>query len=139
MKESVLDNHLVKDERAISELIQAIGIPIGYKEVRRIGKQDSGKKRPIKVVLSCKEDKDRLLRNLVNLKDQHQYKGISVTEDYTVEKRQLIKQWREEAIERNLKEDNSKYIWKLRGTPRSGLQLKLYLRSDTTSNERRTE
>ena len=80
-------------------------------------------------MMNSEEDKDILLRNLTKLKDQVVYKGVSVTEDYTVAERKLLTEWRDKAKEKNTEEgDTSKYIWRVRGTPKNGLSLKRFLK-----------
>ena len=60
------------------------------------------------------------------------YKGISVTEDYTISERQMIKNFTSKAKERNSAEsDNTDYAWKVRGTPKNGLVLKRFKKSIT--------
>ena len=66
--------------------------------------------------------------SLRNLKDNDSYKGISIKEDYTINERNLIKSYIDQAkamneIERAKK---STVIYKLRGTPKNGLFLKRF-------------
>ena len=66
---------------------------------------------------------------LKNLKDQEGIRGLSVTEDYTVAERHMIKNWSDKAKENNNKESpDSVYVWKVRGTPKNGLRLKKLLK-----------
>ena len=121
------------DEEFVANFIGAVRIATSFKSVVRIGKADPTKNRPIKVVLKCEEDKEKIMANLASLKDQEAFKGISVTEDYTVAERKLIKGWSEKAKENNEKETpDSKYIWRVRGTPKNGLQLKKFLKRGAT-------
>ena len=81
------------DEVAVYKLMQAIRVPVSCKAPIRIGKGETNKIRPMKVIFNNKEDKERVMNNLANLKNQSAYKGVSITEDYTLVERQLIKQW----------------------------------------------
>ena len=81
------------------------------------------------LVLSSEFDKDRVLQNLTNLKNQASFKGVSITEDYTAAERTLLKEWRDKAKAKNDDEETeSNYIWRVRGTPKNGLMLKRFLK-----------
>ena len=114
------------DEVAVCNLLQAIQVRVSFNAAIRIGKAETHKIRPMKVIFKSIEDKERVMNNLVNLKNQLMYNSVSITEDYTLEERQLIKQLLQKAKERNQEAHESKYIWKVRGTPRSGLKLKKF-------------
>ena len=61
------------------------------------------------------------MKNLTKLKGKENYQRISVTEDYTLAERQIIKTWALKAKERNQNEPcDSTYIWHVRGSPKSG-------------------
>ena len=69
------------------------------------------------------------MKNLKNLKGNELYKGISITEDYKVAEREMIRKMSEEIKTQNSQElPNSKYVYKLRGTPKHGLQMKRFLK-----------
>ena len=55
----------------------------------------------IKVVMNKENDKNMIMNNLINLKDQECFRGMSVTADYTVAERQMIKELADKAKERN--------------------------------------
>ena len=86
------------------------------------------------LMLNSESDKDKILANLTNLKNQIEYKGVSVTEDYTLTERKLLQDWREKAKVKNNEEySNSNYIWRVRGTPKNGLELKRFLKQKATT------
>lgn len=86
----------------------------------RIGLSEENKK-PIKVVLHNEQDLEKILNNLQNLQDNTEYKGISITEDYIVSERQMIKEFANKAKEKNsLELENSNFVWKVRGAPKDG-------------------
>ena len=65
------------------------------------------------------------MRSLNYLKDEEEFKGVSITDDYTATERKLLKEWSIKAKEKTKEESvNSKYVWKVRGTPKNGLRLK---------------
>ena len=69
------------------------------------------------------------MKNLRNLKDKVVYKSISITEDYTVAEREQIRKLNDEVKNKNANElDDSRYVYKLRGTPKNGLQVKRFLK-----------
>ena len=77
--------------------------------------------------MNNEDDKNKIMLNLSNLKNQSSYKGISITEDYTITERKLLKDWSNKATVKNNEEGpNSKYVWRVRGTPKNGLQLKRF-------------
>ena len=79
--------------------------------------------------LESESDKDKIMMNLQNLKGKTEYKGVSITEDYTVTERKLLQDWREKAKAKNDSEGpDSNYIWRVRGTPKNGLELKRFLK-----------
>ena len=56
-----------------------------------MGTKDTERKRPEKVILSSEVLRDSVLNNLSNLEGKDRYKGISITADYTINERKLIK------------------------------------------------
>ena len=50
--------------------------------------------------MNMEEVRNRILSNLRNLKDISEYKTISVTEDYTITERRMIKDWSDKAEEK---------------------------------------
>ena len=81
-------------------------------------------------------DEDRLLQNLTKLKDQVNYKGISITEDYTVAERKLLTEWRDKAKAKNAEEgESSNYIWRVRWTPKNGLSLKKFMKQKPSAGQ----
>ena len=70
-------------------------------------------------------DKQNVMNNLKNLEDVVLFRGVSVTEDYTASERNMITNMVEDAKAKNSKEEpDSRYKWKVRGTPKNGLCLK---------------
>ena len=67
------------------------------------------------------------MENLKELKGQESFRGISLTDDYTITERHLIKEYSDKAKENNRNEPlNSRYIWRVRGSPKNGLRLKKF-------------
>ena len=125
------------DEDFVKNLLRAMAIEeLNVKSVNRIGMKNPEKKRPLLVVMNNEADKDKLLQNLTRLKDQENFKGISVTEDYTVAERKLLTEWREKAkTENSEEEESSKYIWRVRGTPKNGLSLKRFMKQRPSTGQ----
>ena len=71
------------------------------------------------------ETQDRLddnrERNIVWILGQPK-KKLSITHDYTIDERKVIKEYVEEAKKRN-NTGTKGYVWKVRGTPRNGMKL----------------
>ena len=105
------------------------------KQITRIGQKCEGKKRPIKVTLPNTEIKQKIMNNLKNLKDKG-YNRISITDDYTVTERKIIKDFVEKAKEANSNESpDSENIWVVRGCPKNGLFLKRLTRKNRPTNQ----
>ena len=54
----------------------------------------------MKVVMNREEERNGILSILIILKDIPEYKTIHVTEDYTINERQKIKDWSDKAKEK---------------------------------------
>ena len=105
------------------------------KNVIRIGKLQEEKNRPIKITLRNLEDKEKVMTNLKNLKSIEKYKRISITNDYTLTQRRIVKEWIQKAKERNEKEPtDSKVVWRVRGSPEKLIYLKKFVLSNQTTN-----
>ena len=120
------------DKDFINALISDVGMSFNIKQVFRLGADAAnGRIRPIKVVLDCENDKNNLLKNLRKLKGKDNYKGVSVTDDYTIKDRSLLKEWAEKAKLKNFEEpEESLFEWKVRGCPKNGLSLKKFRKRD---------
>ena len=112
------------DDIYINNFTTALKVTFTVKSELRIGLAGQDKNRPIKVVMNTKEVRKRTLSNLRNLKDFPEYKNISVTEDYTITERRMIKDWSDKAKEKNKNESHDSQ----RGSPKAGLQLKRFLK-----------
>ena len=117
------NNDLQPDNHFIQRLLQNIDENVSPKQIVRIGRSEG--RRPIKVILESEADKDQIMENLRNLKGIATYKGISITEDYTLSERKMIKEFNDKARERTYHEEED-YEWRLRGTPKKGLFLKRF-------------
>ena len=118
-EEENVDNQ--NDKNFINSFMETIGLNVEPKQIVRIGKAAENKKRPLKLVMNNKIDKENVMKRLGNLKSNENYRGISVRDDYTLEERELIKEWVAKANDKNKKENTDE--WKVRGTPKNGLRL----------------
>ncbi|XP_066910110.1 uncharacterized protein PF3D7_1120000-like [Clytia hemisphaerica] len=109
----------IADRAFVDTLIETIKIPKpNMRAISRIGTQATDKKRPIKVVLVTEKEKMTVLRNLSALKDNEEYKGISITEDLTPTERSVLKEWTEKA--KNLNSYSSAVVHRVRGDSKNG-------------------
>lgn len=98
------------------------------KFVGRIGQKKSSKNRPLKIVLKNQEDKRSIFSKLKNLKGKESYQGVSISEDFTVAERSVIKSWIGKAKDKNEKEGSSNIIYRVRGSPKTGtMHLKKFI------------
>ena len=106
--------------------------PLSIDYIERIGRKSDSEqgavKRPIKIAFKSEDDNNKVLDNLRNLKGKSGYKGVGITNDYTFRQRLLMKDFREKAKEKNQDEEQnrSNLIWKVRGTPSTGLTLRRF-------------
>ena len=118
------------DQLFAENLVKELQIgAVAIKQIERIGqKNESTKKRPLKLTLKSEEERDKFLNNLTNLKGNTLYKGISITPDFTYSERILIKEFQEKAKIKNTAEgeNETNYVWRVRGTPKNGLFLKRF-------------
>ena len=113
------------DDIYTKNFIAALKVTSTVKSVSRIGLSVQDKNCPVKVVMDTKEERNRILSNLRNLKGIPEYTIISVTEGYTVTEGRMIKNWLYKAKEKNKNESSdSKFVWRVQGSPKNGLQLK---------------
>ena len=100
---------------------------ISADQVERLGPdtKESNKTRPLKVVFKTKDDQQKVLSNLRNLKGNNDYLRISIKEDYTYNERQFIKSYVEKAKAMNALEETkmSDTVWRVRGSPKNGLKI----------------
>ena len=104
----------------MSDFLQTLGVNKEYKAIYRLGKIDVTKEqsaRPIKVVMHSDEEKDLVMANLKELKGKEQYKGVSISDDYTIKERNTLREWVKKAKKASEEEPtDSQYEWKARGT-----------------------
>ena len=86
--------------------------------------------------MSDTTEKDLVMSNLWKLKHAAEnLKRLRITDDYTQNERSLIREWVDKANEENGKEENSQYIFKVRGTPKNGLFLQKFTRKKPSTEE----
>ena len=120
-----------EDEDFVKQLIKDIQIgPVKIKEISRIGEynREATKDRPMKITVDTEEEQKKIMKNLKNLKGNEEYRVISIKEDYTLNERQLIRVYVEQAKALNALENAKKSttVYKVRGTPKNGLFLKRF-------------
>jgi len=121
--ESDSDDH---DKTFVHDMLKEISVGIvNTKSITRVGKTDSGKSRPIKVSFNNIDEKTKVMTNLRFLKGKETYNKVSITEDYTISERKMIKDYVERAKQQNRElGDEAKSIVVVRGSPKNGLYLK---------------
>ena len=131
-KENIGERWEKDDDKAFAEqFLKDIQVgPIKVKELSRIGTYnvDDTRIRPLKITVDTEEEQEKIMENLQNLKGNQEYKGISIKEDYTLNERQLIKEYVDQAKALNALESAKKstIVYKVRGTPKNGLFLKRF-------------
>ena len=116
------------DKSYVEDLLQRIGVTTVPESVLRLGNvpevSSSNKIRPLKIKFHSPEEKEKMMSRLSNLKRaEDKFRKISITDDYTIEERQEIKKFVDEAKRRNATEVGDFY-WRTRGCPKTGLELR---------------
>ena len=120
--EEAADGHLEYDQNFVVSLLDTIGVAQRPKKVMRLGNKTDGKPRPVKLVMDSEDDKDSIMARLGNLKNADDiYRKVSIRDDYTLEERDMIREFVKKAEAKNLAENTQE--WKVRGTPKTGLRL----------------
>ena len=117
------------DTTFVRTLIDVVGAnSVQHKSLSRIGRKSStSTKRPIIINFKSESDKDKVFENLNKLKGNETYRRINVTDDYTIPERKLVKEMKEQTkLKNSLEPDNSEHVWKLRGCPKNGLQIRRF-------------
>ena len=110
------DSIRITDKVTMAQFLQTIGVASEPESVMRLGKQEAGKTRSIKVEMKTELEKENVMANLSRLKGKNEEFGnISVCNDYTIEEREEIKQWVKKAREQSERDDN--FIYRVRGCP----------------------
>ena len=106
----------------IKELLKIIEVEATPVSIVRLGKRTESKRRPIKIRMSTLNERELMMSSLGKLKvAPEKFKKISITEDYTIEERQVIKNKVEEARNKTEAEGGGNHIWRVRGSPKNGL------------------
>ena len=108
----------------MKELLENIGLNIDPKSIVRLGKNiDPNKCRPIKIKFKLPDEKDNMMVRLSNLKKaEDKFRKISITDNYTIEGRQEIKKFVDEAKTGTLSEEGI-FFWRILGNTKIGLEL----------------
>ena len=127
-----------EDEEFAKQLLKDIQVgSVKIKEINRIGEynREATKDRPMKITVDTEEEQQKIMTNLNNLKGNEEYRGISIKEDYTLNERQLIRVYVEQAKALNAleKAKSSTTVYKVRGTPKNGLFLKRFATQKETT------
>ena len=93
---------------------------------RVIGKVTETSTRPILVTLGSEKEKFLFIGNLSALKGIPKYIGISVTEDLTPADQKAYKELSTEATNRNTRQSNPGFVWRVRGSSKNGHFIKKF-------------
>ena len=114
------------DHEVIKAIFREIKVGSVPKSFTRLGKPNAGA-RPIKVTMGTISEKDNIMENLKYLKQAPDHlRKNSITDDFTIEERIMIKEKVAEAVKKTEDEREGKYIFRVRGTPKNGLRLKRF-------------
>ena len=111
------------DREIIKQLFDTVGIQYApCSSADRLGRKTTDRTRPIRLRMETHKEKGNFMSMLGKLKyGPEVFRKISITDDYTQEERNEIRQWVEEAKKRTKSGEGC--IWKVRGSPTNGLRL----------------
>ena len=111
-----------EDTGYVKEILMKIGVSITPSSITRLGEGNESKKRPLKIVMKNKDEKEKIMKNLHLLKGTERYFGkISVKDDYTSNERDQIRQLNDKA--KRLCIDNPEKVFKVRGNSKNGWRI----------------
>ena len=123
-------------EEWADRLITATRVKANLTEVKRIGKSQENKNRPIMISFQNAQQKDDFIANLRFIKGNEEFNYIKVTENYTYEERKILRCKIEEARSLNQKETDLTKWHKVFGSPRTSLEIGIVKkRSKITSHD----
>ena len=122
VNETTDGNQNEHDQNFVVSLLETIGVTQRPKKIMRLGNKTADKSRPVKLVMENEGDKNTIMARLGNLKNAEEiYRKVSIRDDYTIEERDMIREFVKKAEAKNLEENTQE--WKVRGTPKTGLRL----------------
>ena len=114
-----------KDCVFVEDFLNVLGTTGKHSECHRLGRfvPESGRMRPIKVVMSSVQEKEVVMKNLNRLKNAaDKFRKLSIKDDYTREEREEIKRVAQ-AKDKNEQNEDSAFILRICGCPKNGLCL----------------
>ena len=111
-------------------LIKTLSIgAVKPKDVKRVG---NGEKRPLIVTFRNSDEKSKFMNSLGRLKGKSEFKNLHITDDYTINERNLIRQLSEQAKQKNVEEGSSnEFSWRVRGSSKNGFRItKVYKKAE---------
>ena len=120
----------VEPSEYIDNLIKNLSIgAVKPKSVKRVG---NGEKKPLIITFRNSDEKSKFMSSLNGLKGKNEYKSIHITDDYTINERNLIRQLSEQAKQKNIEEGSSNiFSWRVRGSSKNGFRImKVYKKTE---------
>ena len=113
----------ISDEHQIKEIFTSTTTQHAPMSTCRLGPKKANKIRPIMLRMQSLSEKEEFMSKLWMLKNvRMKFKNLSITNDYTLDERKMIKECVAEANRRNTTGTKG-YLWKVRGTPKEGLRI----------------
>ena len=112
------DKRKEDDTKFFNDLcVEALSIgEVAIKDIRRLGKPDKDKVRPLRVTLENKSQKELIMKNAKELAEaEEKFKSTSISYDYSKDDRAKIKEKVEEAKE--MQKNDLNCVYKVRGPP----------------------
>ena len=118
------EGNIAADTNTIKELLRVIEVEATPVSIVRLGNRTESKRRSIKIRMGTLNERELMMSSLGKLKvAPEKFEIISITKDYTIVERWVIKNKFEKAKNKTEAEGGGNNIWKVRGSPKNGLLL----------------
>ena len=128
-KEVIVHKMEEKPEERLEEwagrLVTATRVKANLTEVKRIGKSNENKNRPIMISFQNAQQKDDFIANLRFIKGNEEFNFIRVTENFSYEERKILRSKIEEARSLNENETDQTKWHKVFGSPKTSLEIRV--------------
>ena len=120
------DERVQNETNYIDDLCR-LGIRVGdfkIDKIRRLGRfdKDAARPRPMKVTLENREQQQKIINNLSNLRQaEDKFKKLSIATDMTQQERQLVREKHLEAKRLSQENENSRFV--VKGYPNNNLRI----------------
>lgn len=114
------DERKTHDMRAISQMLESQCTEVSRENLRvyRIGRREQGKVRPVRIIMACEADVQKVIKKALNIKSNHLYSGLGFSIDKTKQQLQEYKRIKDDLKKRVDEGGENLMIKYVRGQPK---------------------